>query len=332
MSDISRDIDNAIFRLELPDWAFDAAYQQVAVCEKFAGMFLMIAIFWNITSTVIKSKAMKPFDPQKLIRVATIMFILSFYPILAKFVFNTIDLMAQMSCPKTLGDVVGSVWDKLTDAKMTVEKDANEIAQQGGWATFKDWVSEAGDRIALAWKAVYFGAMAGASKVLTGVVKFIVIYLTQFLIFIFFIMGPYALLFSMLPTFENKLEQWFKTYFTMCFIPVTLNLVDFVFNSLVEHYIFRDGYANIVGAQFGMIGYGLVMIIVYTLPFWITGKIVGSESAGKFLSQTVQMATAAAGAMMGKIPGAGSLGKLMGGSGGADNITDASKDAMSMKK
>jgi len=45
------------------------------------------------------------------------------------------------------------------------------------------------------------------------------------------------------------------------------------------------------------------IIVMYCLSFWLTGKFVGSDSAGKVLSTAVSAATSAAGILAGKAAG-----------------------------
>jgi hypothetical protein len=103
--------------------------------------------------------------------------------------------------------------------------------------------------------------------------------------------------------------------------------MDGVYYSLVNSVVQSKGVmAGVVGFV-DILLLSVCMIILYTLPFWITGKVVGSADAGRFLSQTMQIASMGVGGAMSKV-----MSKIPGVSGAANsasNVASTSKDAMS---
>jgi hypothetical protein len=314
-------LDDLYGKLEIPQYIIDYALQQVLICEVLCGVFFMIAFFWNIASSFIKSKGEKVIDVNILSRTIIIAAILPFYVPMAWFVFEFLDTINHYSQYQNVIRLIETSTEVLKTSSL--DETGKEIASDYSFAAIGDMFSD----IVKSVKFAIMNIPTVLIKTIADAIRIIIQMLTNVLILVFFVMGPYALVFSILPTFESKLEQWFKTYFTLCFVPITFNIMDGVYYSLVNSVVQSNGVmAGVVGFV-DILLLSVCMIILYTLPFWITGKVVGSADAGRFLSQTMQIASMGVGSamskVMSKIPG------VSGTSNSASNVASASKDAMS---
>jgi hypothetical protein len=139
---------------------------------------------------------------------------------------------------------------------------------------------------------------------------------------IFFVIGPLAIAFSMLPVFKDKMSSWFGVYLNCLFVPLTLNVLDYIYYSnIAEAFKGTEMINPVVHTCFN-----IVMIVCYCLAFWITSFYVGSPSAGKVLSTATTLATMAAG-YAGKLGNAG--GTAAGLAGGSSQLGNMLEDASS---
>lgn len=299
-------------------WMYDYTLVQIGICEALVGLFLAISFFWNITHTVAKSYGAKPININLMIRGLVIAFALPFYIPLAYVVFEVLDLIRQYTVIDGLGDII-------VDAAKAAKQNSLQVAAENK-AQELGWFDEMAAMGEFGYSWLKGGLLRIVNSPLEGVkivIRSVIQSLTKVLIVIFFVLGPYSWVFSILPSFENKLEQWFKTYFTLCFVPITFNVIEGIY-----HMLFKDVLTNstMVGGWFEIFALGVVFIIVYTLPFWITGKIVGSADAGRFLSQTVQIASTA---MKPRLSKASNQKSGTSSPNSVGNVASASSDAMS---
>lgn len=155
-------------------------------------------------------------------------------------------------------------------------------------------------------------ALLSLSSILITVVSIVVKLLAAVLSKVFFAIGPLAVAFSMLPIFKDKFGQWFGVYLNLLCVPITINILDFIFYGSVLEAMKGEGFMN----PLMQIALYVAMIVCYCLTFWITSFFVGSSSAGRVLSTATTMATSAIGFLAGGAGGAMASGGSSGGSKG----------------
>jgi hypothetical protein len=95
--------------------------------------------------------------------------------------------------------------------------------------------------------------------------------------------------------------------------------------------LFKDLFSSVNAYEFTThqsIALNIAVLIVYILPFWISGKIVGATDAGRFLSMFAQVTTAITYAGLTRVGGFKQLARI---SGSAQAGSAKAKDAMSTK-
>ncbi len=308
-------------------WLTKYTAEIILVCLSFKALFIAIAFVYNMAVTLFKSKGMKPIDVSKISRVVVLAFCLVWYIPLAVTTSSLMGIMYEYSKPKLSKTQIMTAYIKEQgdQAKQKVieengEPDLSTMEWiQAEWATLKATI-----------KTFLLTQVTGVmgSDLLLLTIRGIVAALTNVLIKVFYVLGPFAILFSILPGFESKFYSWLSTWITMLFIPTVYNILEGINIAHFAEVIEKTGLENIMTHNI----INTTMIILYLLPFWIAGKVVGNADAGRFLSQTGQLATMAMGkgvtsvlSKMGSVAGANS------GSNNVDNISDASRDAMSVK-
>jgi len=125
---------------------------------------------------------------------------------------------------------------------------------------------------------------------------------------VFFIIGPLAITFSILPPFKDKLDKWFGVWLGVTLNLLTLNLLTSLLIGVTMDSVesvgvaIASGEGDVLGGNyFAVTIFNVIIIVMYVLSFWITSFIVGSSDAGKVLSTAVGAATSmmAYGAMKG---------------------------------
>ena len=122
---------------------------------------------------------------------------------------------------------------------------------------------------------------------------------------------------------------WFNTFITIYFTFIVFNILD----RILYFNLFKDLFSSLNAFEYTghqSLALNIAVLVVYILPFWISGKIVGSSDSGRFLSMFAQMGTAVSYAGLSKVGGFKQLAGISGGgkgSSGAKNI-----DAMSTDK
>jgi len=265
-----------ILLYSMPDYAIEAANTQVLICLKIASLCILISVVWNFGKTIIYKSGSKIFDLAQLLRPFIILSLLFFYTTLAEWVFDMFDLIADASdvgIKEEFLDTIGKFTDNLEDKNKETgffEKIWNNI--NAGFKAVQNVILTMG---------------IGLFTLLLQLISGIVLSITQIFTIVMFVVGPYSLVFSILPGFESKLDQWFKTYCTLCFVPVVLNVFDTILMELLKQDLIKTQLENSVG----LLVINLVFLVVYMMPFWVAGKVLGSVSAGRFLSTTVGVAT-----------------------------------------
>ena len=132
---------------------------------------------------------------------------------------------------------------------------------------------------------------------------------------IFYVIGPLAITFSILPVFKDKLDKWFSVWLGVTMNLLTLNLLTTILVSVTMESIEAMGTSVVSGTaiptgNLSMIFFNAIIFILYALSFWITGYMVGNSDAGKVLSTGVAAGTSllAYGAMKGDSVSTGGTG------------------------
>lgn len=302
------------------DYVWQLVFGQIELVSSFLVLFLMISIGYNLIITILKSKGKTPINTTEIIRVCVIIFMIPFYASVMAGLHSIIEIILHSASSYD--------YDKSAfvnaHLKAIVDKEVIEESK-----TIMDHVGDifnhlVGSFYSIVGTATSIGGM-GISFILRGIILGLISNLGN----LFLIIGPWAFAFSTLPGQEKKLGEWFNVYLTILITPLIYMLIREI-ELQTLYYNFKGVVLGGVSAGEGsaLVTTSLVTIVMYTLPFWIAGKIIGSGSAGQFLSQTMQLASVAMSGGVSKAIGA--LKKIFGGKGGGamGNVADTAKKSM----
>lgn len=317
-------MENNIFNFpDLNNWALPFTAKMVGICWAFLASFIAIAFIYNIAITLVRTSGAKAFDLSKLTRVVVLAFALGVYIPLSYSATKIMSVMEYATRPSLTKTEITETF--VTNA---YENRKKELSADGEYST-TDKIDAAIDGASAAVSSFSLGALFGDffnSMIKLGL-RTAISLINSILIQVFFVLGPFALLFSILPGFEQKFHSWLSTFITFLFVPVVFNILDgimvYTYKGVLESGAAATMYLHMV--------YNIVTLVMYILPYWIAGKVVGSSDAGRFLSQTGQLASMGAGKVSGMMSKMAStkFGGGSSGSGSAGNIADSSKDAFS---
>lgn len=301
---------------DLTEWATTYTATIVTVCLAFVGLFMAIAVVYNVAQSLFKTMGRKPIDLSKLSRMIVLAVALTAYIPLALGVASLDELLIDATKPTLTREQVTLIYsleqaDKLSDS---LEADSD------GWSLWKTAKTIWETATNLSGALVTYVTENINSKLLM-IIRLLISYLNNVMIEIFFALGPFSILISVLPGFEQKFYSWLSTWLTMLFVPVVYNVLDGITITYYQYNLTQNG------SVLRQTGWDIALVIVYLLPFWIAGKIIGNADAGRFISQTGQIATMAltkglAATKLGGISGHGS------GAMNANSVATAGKDAM----
>jgi hypothetical protein len=302
-------------------------------------------------------------DKTELFRVIAIIIIIGIYPIISKFLVSSIDHINHYTAPKTevseqMRDMVenrmtednylnldaeiksieaflksgkGSgetrqlaedVLTKLYNAKEQKTKDGVAINDDSSWkSTFMKLGNMANNPSIISTYIV-----GGIFRLISNLIRGLVMLFATVLFKLLIIVGPLAFAFSILPTFRDKIEQWFQTLLTVGLSFTTIHILDHLYFELMgnmwENMADVDSF-DVLGKH--ILDFGL--IISYSMVFWITSKFVGTSEAGRFISKGVGLTAMAIGgavSMVGKV----STGGVSTGAGTVKNVISAGSKAV----
>lgn len=300
------------------------------VCLFIFPLFYSISFVWSYAKATFLNFAEKPkfFDRGELLRGLVIWGLIGLYiPI-----FGSVDYVAHALVKASIPD--NFIEFRENQADIIKNKQAAEGDEDGNVQTEdtpKDssegpgMLASIGNSIAAALTGALNAFMYAQLEVMGYIVMMIVMLISGVLSKVFFILGPFALLFSILPNNTDKMRKWFNTYLLLLFNPLTCNMLTGFLASLSN--------ANMDSMMSGELGdptrisdmlIALVVIVCYVLTFWMTSFIIGSADAGKVLSTATQMAGQAGAAM--KALGA-MTGATKGAGGGIEPMKKATEDA-----
>ncbi len=327
-----------IFNDELLDeYILRLTLEQIAIAEVLSVMFFVIAVIYNVLTSIIKSRGLQPINFAEFTRIIVIMFALGLYIPLVGFPVKIIDLINKATQPSS---------SEIVDYSIKI----GEHTYQNGLSGMleREFVNDPDDPIpgeediqpeklslwgylGIALSPLSAGSflLDMISVSLASVIRIIVQALLKILSLVFFVFGPYAFVVSILPIWKDKIVVWFNTFITIYFTYVVFNILD----RILYFNLFKDLFSAMNAYEFTVhqsLAINLSILIVYLLPFWISGKIIGGSDAGRFLSMFSQVSTALTYAGIAKIGGFKQLANISGGSKGSA-ASSSSKDAMSTK-
>jgi len=330
----------------------------IGVLLAVLGIFLIITITYNFVSTLVSSKGKQIINISKLGNVIVLVLFLTFYiPISYTIcqVMSGIEFLTRPNISKENIEKTFAIKEDLEESEYNsnTEDDSYTADNSYGWYADNprpdplanidlshfdlteeekaEAVSETitankkkKSRLGLLVKA---SSMMSLADVLKPIIRLIIVFLNKQLIILFFVLGPFAVIFSILPGFQDKFITWLKAYITVLFVPIVFNILDSV---VVSSFVWVLNYGGSIDSMiFNVINW--VTIVLYLLPYWIAGKVVGCADTGRFLAMTTQVAGMAAGIAMkflGSVGGGAGAGAGAA-AGSAGKATDSSKDAMS---
>lgn len=302
---------------------------------------------------------------QDLIRILTIMLLIGIYPIISNFLVSGIDHINSMTAPTTemSKQMEQMVKDRnenknYDDIKMKIEAAEALLASGKGSpekrAALEDILQKA--RAALeqkesqgvimdddtSWKSTMIKVsniaakpsiginyiIGGILRILANLIRGLVMMFAVVLFKILIIVGPLALAFSIIPSFRDKLEQWFQALLTVGFAFTTIHILDHLYYDMMATMWdeILSGTGEGTASDFDIMGkiiFDLGLLIAYSMTFWITSKFVGSSEAGRFISKGIGLTAMAVGSVVSSIG-------LSGGGAAAKGGTKAVKDAISV--
>lgn len=128
-------------------------------------------------------------------------------------------------------------------------------------------------------------------------VKMIVTALATGVLKVLIIIGPLAFAFSIIPAYKKQLEIWASTVLGTLFVFTTINILEHIQGAGMAHLYYNPGEVKFIGYNEAT-AYNIVTVILYTMSFWLTSKVIGKGDAGRVLSKTLGVAALAATAGM----------------------------------
>jgi hypothetical protein len=270
-----------------------AAGINIAIAEVLIPIFFAFSVLYDMLLRALGSvdgDAPSYFSKRELVRVGALMamagplYIAIFWPL-----STVVHRIATVTEP-SFAEVTTAKQDLI--APFSPNSATTATPDVPWWDTITDSVKKG---VTIARNTIYLAFSAPLIAMILAVISTAVKLFALLLARIFFILGPLAVAFSMLPVFKDKLSQWFGVYLNCLFVPITLNGLDFLYYSTIHEALRGTTEINpLVDTVFQV-----VMIIVYCLSFWLTSFYVGSSSAGRVLSTAATAATSLVGYLAG---------------------------------
>lgn len=134
------------------------------------------------------------------------------------------------------------------------------------------------------------------AALLIGIVQIIILGIGVIIVKVLVILGPFVFAFSILPVFQKQLANWFGTICSAGMVFTVINILNQImwhtFKSIYDTNAFNA--VDEATKQLQYLGMDLAMIGAYCCCFWLASKIVGHGDAGRIISKTVSIVTAAA--------------------------------------
>lgn len=323
-----------LFKDELLDgYILQLTLEQIAIAEALAVMFFVIGVIYNVLTTLVKSKGMQAINFAEFGRIVVIMFAIGLYIPLIGFPVKIIDLINSATQPSVseVSDYSQKLGEHMYGHGMTGDLQ-KEFLPDPEHPTPEDedvqteelslW-----DYMGLALSPMNLGALLldMVTISLVSIIRIVIQAILKILSLVLFVLGPYAFVASILPIWKGKIVTWFNAFITIYFTYVVFNILD----RILYYNLFKDLFNS--GLALGYTGHqslalNIGMIIIYLLPFWLSGKVMGGSDSGRFLSLFAQVATSFSQAGLAKVGGFKQLQRISGKGGAAGS---SAKDAMS---
>ncbi len=277
-----------------------AAGINILIAEALIPIFFSFSIVYDIvqrTLGTIDGERPSYFSKKELVRLMSIMlmagplYIAIFWPI-----STAVNKIAKVTEP-TYSQVVSSKEEILEQFNPT-PGGTPDNAPKAWWDVLLD---EAKKGVSIGINAIVLANTAPIVAIILAVISTVIKLFATVLSKMFFIIGPLAIAFSMIPAFKDKLSAWFGVYLNCLFVPITINGMDYLYYSNIAEGLRGTEIINpMINTAFN-----IVIVICYCLAFWMTSFYVGSSGAGKVLSTAASAATTVAGMAIGKLGGGG---------------------------
>jgi hypothetical protein len=317
-------IDNTVFK---------AALRNIAIAEALIPVFFAFTIIYDMLLRQLKMiDGDRPsyFSAQEIARVLFLMFMAGplylgiFWPISV-----SVDKICKLTEPTAqsvlsgkaeLSKNIGSKSSDKTGTTMTPDGNVMEEVPSEDPKGASMW-----DMITGAANGLFFTQwfLEGISWFLISIIGVFMKLFAMILAKVMFAIGPLVVAFSIIPAFKDKLSNWFGVYLNCLFVPLTVNVLDYIFYSNIAESLKGTGVSN----PLIEITVLLVTIICYCLSFWLTSFYVGSSAAGRVLSTAASIGQVAVGKAVGMFGGGGG-GSAGGGTGSGGNIIEDSVNTM----
>lgn len=134
------------------------------------------------------------------------------------------------------------------------------------------------------------------ATLLVGIIQIIVLGIGVVIVKALVILGPFTFAFSILPVFQKCLSKWFGTLCSVGMVFTVINVLNQIMWFTLKGVFNSEAFdaVDIATKQLQYLGMDLAMIGSYCCCFWLAGVIVGHGDAGKIVSKTVALVTAAA--------------------------------------
>lgn len=257
-------------------------------------------------------------DMMEIARCFALLFCLSLYTPIAKTVVGTMEVINKAtSLTENRAQEFAAYLERSAEDQHTMLADYQETSldaninagadPNGAMAKEKDNMNQ-GNKVgesASTLKQIFqlmnpanFGAMIvhSLAALLVGIIQVVILGLGVVIVKILVILGPFVFAFSILPVFQKQLSNWFGTLCSVGMVFTVINILNqimwFTFKSIFDANAFDA--VDEATKQFQYLGMDLGIIGAYCCCFWLASKIVGHGDAGRIISKTVSIVTAAA--------------------------------------
>lgn len=274
-------------------------------------LFFVLTQAWNFASTTVKNMGGggRPgiFKMEEIIRAGVLWLLVLCYIPVFSWMGNLAGAINSLTIPTEVTKGQSIYNEYISDY---LKPPSETESETDFWTLTWDFLSAAQQTLTNISSAIINGLVLVILSVIRLIIEGIAIYMAK----VFYAIGPVVIAFAVLPPFKDKLDRWFGIYLTVLLLPTTLNILDYLIYASFQSAVNMEYAANPVAD----LVYGITIIVMYLLSFWITSFFVGGSEAGKVLSTAASLATLAAGAGMST-----KLGTAAGGSGAADAVGTA---------
>ena len=135
-----------------------------------------------------------------------------------------------------------------------------------------------------------------AAVLLIGIIQVIILGISVIILKVLVVFGPLAIAVSILPAFEKQINKWFGTLCTVGIVFSVINVLNLIVAEAWKNIYNVDNFnlTDELTKPLQFLAMDIVIIGVYCCCFWLAGILVGHGDAGRIISKTVGIVTAAA--------------------------------------